>query len=336
MTAKTVRYTLENVNNLIFQGFNYSLPEETLKTISELSLQVGSPDYVKTPVFKKRENIAISDNSNVVLNQKINNNPRRKRGKQNELLNDAEWETMRTFQITKIEEKIGIDAQIDLIRVNLNKLTDKTYSDIREKIIDIIDKLVKQDFHDEDMLRVSTIIFDIASTNRFYSKLYADLYSDLSSLYPVLKNTFEMNLDKFMELFNFIEYVDPNVNYDKFCAINKNNEKRKALGTFYLNLMTNGMITKERIQNITRNLLSQICEFIQIDNKKNEVDELSENVAILYKKEMYEDDDGENYPLINNLKIDDVITLISNSKVKDYKSLTNKTIFKFMDIVDMM
>ena len=27
--------------------------------------------------------------------------------------------------------------------------------------------------------------------------------------------------------------------------------------------------------------------------------------------------------------------IIANSKVKDYKSLTNKTIFKFMDLIDM-
>jgi hypothetical protein len=72
-----------------------------------------------------------------------------------------------------------------------------------------------------------------------------------------------------------------------------------------------------------------------MDNKKNEVDELTENVAILYKKELYEDDDGESYQLINGLKIEDVIIVIANSKVKDYKSLTNKTVFKFMDLTEM-
>ena len=43
MTAKVIRYTLEDFNNLIFNGFNYELPSETLKIISELSLEVGSP-----------------------------------------------------------------------------------------------------------------------------------------------------------------------------------------------------------------------------------------------------------------------------------------------------
>ena len=54
--AKTMKYTLQDFTNITFEGFNFTLPEETIKIISELSLQVGSPDYVKTPIFQKREN----------------------------------------------------------------------------------------------------------------------------------------------------------------------------------------------------------------------------------------------------------------------------------------
>ena len=50
------RYTLQTINDIIFQGFDYSLPESTVKIISEIALQVGAPDYVKTPVFQKRYN----------------------------------------------------------------------------------------------------------------------------------------------------------------------------------------------------------------------------------------------------------------------------------------
>jgi hypothetical protein len=55
MATKTMRYTLDNINAIIFNGFEYKLPEKTLETISNLALQVGSPDYVKTPVFKERK-----------------------------------------------------------------------------------------------------------------------------------------------------------------------------------------------------------------------------------------------------------------------------------------
>ena len=47
-------YTLNDFNNLIFTGFNYTLPSDTLQIISNLALEVGSPNYVKTPIFQKK------------------------------------------------------------------------------------------------------------------------------------------------------------------------------------------------------------------------------------------------------------------------------------------
>jgi hypothetical protein len=326
-----MRYTLDNINEILFNGFDYKLPQETLEIISNLALQVGSPDYVKTPVFQKRENPMKIE---PVASHK-ESFKKGKRGKAVELVNDEDWETIRTFQTTKMEEKEGMNVQIDAVRVNLNKMTDKNYIDMRNKIIEIIDKLVQENISTEDMAQFSSTIFDIASTNRFYSKIYADLYSDLSTKYEIMKTTFEINLEKFTDLFNTIEYVDPNLNYDKFCEINKVNEKRKSLASFYLNLMSNGIISEKQIMQITRNLLAQIYTFISMDDKKNEVDELTETVAILYKKELYADDDGDDYEQIEGYSISEVVERIANSKVKDYKSLTNKTLFKFMDLIDM-
>lgn len=324
MTTKTIRYTLENINAILFDGFDYHLPEDTLNIISELSLQVGSPDYVKTPVFKKRENV-------------IKNDPLQrdlfKRGKRVETSTSSEWNSNSSGQSAKMESKNEIDCQLENIRIVLNKLTDKNYIDMRNKIVGIIDKLVDDTIAPEDMLRLSSTIFDIASTNRFYSKMYAELYSDLSTKYEIMKDIFKINFDKFTELFNTIEYIDPAVNYDKFCEINKTNEKRKALAAFYLNLMANGIISATQIVEITKNLLSQIYTFLSQDNKKNEVDELTETVAILYKKELY---DGLNSSFaIEGFTINEIIIQIANSKVKDHKSLTNKALFKFMDLIDM-
>jgi len=338
--AKTMRhvYTLEKINEILYQGFEYKLPDENLAIISKLSSEVGSPDYIKTPVFQKRENpmkVEPSVYSKESSSGGGGGGHKKRRGKANEIVNDEDWDQLRTFQTTKIEEKTGIDTQIDNIRVNLNKMSDKNYSDMRNKIIDIIDNLIVENITAEEMVRVSSIIFDIASTNRFYSKMYADLYSDLSSKYDTLKNTFENNFKKFVDLFNIIEYVDPKVNYDKFCEINKSNEKRKALASFYLNLMINGIIDKVQIMLITRNLLDQIYRFISIEDKKNEVDELIETIAILYKKDIYQHDDGDSYEQIDGFTINEVIEKIAKSKVKDYKSLTNKALFKFMDLIDM-
>jgi hypothetical protein len=252
-----------------------------------------------------------------------------------EIVNDEDWEALRTFQTTKIEETVGFDADIVSIRALLNKLSDKNYIDMRNKIVEIIDKLILENITPENMVRLSSTIFDIASTNRFYSKIYAELYSELSTKYEIMKTTFEKNLENFTELFNTIEYIDPKVNYDKFCEINKTNEKRKALASFYLNLMCNGIISSKTIMVITRNLLFQLYTFISQDDKKNEVDELTETVSILYKKELYADDEGDDYQQIDGFTIYEIIEKIAKSKVKDYKSLTNKSLFKFMDLIDM-
>jgi hypothetical protein len=167
--------------------------------------------------------------------------------------------------------------------------------------------------------------------------MYADLYSDIITSYEIMKSVFVESLSNFLELFNVIEYVDPSVDYDKFCKINKDNEKRKALGVFFINLSMNGIIPNTTIISITRNLLAQIYTFISQENKKNEVDELTENIALLFKKDLYGDDDDDDaeYELIEGFTITEIIEKIAHSKVKDYKSLTNKTVFKFMDMIDM-
>lgn len=328
-TSTALKYTLADVQNIIFQGFDYKVPNETLETISVLAMQVGSPDYVKTPIFQKRENPLKTENP-----KDINIPKKRKNNKATEIINDEDWESIRNFQTTKIESKVGLDADIDLIRVYINKITEKNYIDMRNKIVEIIGKLEIQNSNTE-LVKISVNIFDIASSNRYYSKIYADLYSDLSSEFNFIKLACEDNLKRFMDLFNNIEYVDPNENYDRFCEINKINEKRKSLASFYINLMINGIISKTEIMTITRNLLNNIYNFISIDDKKNEVDELTETISILYKKDLYENDKGNHYENIDGYTINELIKKIAKSKVKDYKSLTNKSLFKFMDLIDM-
>lgn len=316
----TLVYNLKDFNDFIFNGFNLTLPDEAIQIISTLAQEVGSPDYVKTPVFKKREN-------------PMKVEPLLKKGKGPR---SNEWgdETVKTFQPTKLEEKNGIDAYFDAIRSNLNKMTDKNYIETRNKIIDVIDDINKANTGEDDMSRISTFIFDIASNNRFFSKMYAELYSDLIHKYESMRVVFENSLNMFTQLFNQIEYVESTVDYDKFCKINKDNEKRKALSSFFINLMINKIISKETIIDITRNLMFQMYTLIPLENKKNEVDELTENIALLYRKELYKSS-SSTYELIDGMTIPQIIDKLASSKTKDYKSITNKTIFKFMDLKEI-
>lgn len=326
------RYTLKEFNNVTFCGFDYKLDPTIIKLISELALQVGSPDYIKTPVFTKKENLGVATTYGSNVKDTIQYGKKKKPNRNMEMVSDNDWETLRTFQTTKMEEKTGIAGYIDNIRTNLNKLSDKNVSEISIKIISDIDKIIEENATKEEIYNISSIIFDIASLNRFYSEIYAELYSSLINKYEIMRTTFETNLNNFMDLFNNIEYVDSSVDYDKFCKINKNNEKRKSLAAFFRNLSRRKIIPTKQIIEITKNLLTMINRFISEDNKKNEVDELIENVGILYDKTLISE--YNKIMVVDNYNINDIIKKISQSKVKEYKSLTNKTIFKCMDLLD--
>lgn len=322
----TLKYSLKDFTDIAFNGFNFEISPAVIDVISKLAQEVGSPDYVKTPVFKKRENPMKMDQP-VLSSRERDFGYKKKRGPR-----DVDYELVRSFQTTKLESKIGLDAHIDAIRSNLNKMTDKNYIDIRNKVTDIIDIILKDTANSDDITRVSLVIFEIASTNRFFSKMYAELYADLIGKYDILRFVFEDSLSRFMDLFDTIEYVESTVDYDMFCKNNKDNERRKSLSAFFVNLMINNIISKDIIIDLTRNLLVQFKLYIVEENKKNEVDELAENIGILYKKSLY---DGMTYELIDGMTINETIQSIASSKIKDYKSLTNKAVFKFMDLIDM-
>ena len=334
-----MRYTLNDFTDITFNGFDIKLPDETMSIITELSLQVGSPTYIRTPTFAKRENILKSGGcgagggNSLFAGASSSDFKKKKRGggRAVEVLNDDDWESIRTFQATVIEQKVGLDAQIDLIRSSLNKMTEKNYIEHSAKIVEILNQLILENVVETEMQRVGNAIFEIASNNRFFSKLYADLYTLLISQFQVMRAIFDTSFDAFLDIFKNIESSNPDENYENYCKVVKDNERRKSLSAFFVNLTINGVIKKDKLIELTFNLLNQILAFMKQENKKSEVDEIIENIAILYNKEWFEGCeervDGETF-----IK---AIEKLARSKAKDYPSLSNKSIFKCMDMIEM-
>ena len=317
----TFIYTINDINKFISNGNPYRLPEPISKTISELNkLFVNvEPISTKPTTYEKKPNRPSENETN-------------------------DWSAVRTgFKTTKVTVYEGIEKDVNTLRASLNKISAKNYEMQQESIIDFIRTFLEtQEFSEisetEKMSNIHKIgqsIFDLAIVNKNNSGIYAALFKTVNQTFNLFNPVLTEFISNYRENIKNIQYIAPNANYDKFCEINKINEKRKALAAFYLNLMFNGIISETQIMQITRNLLAQIYTFISQDDKKNEVDELTETVAILYKKELYANDSGDNYENINGYTINAVIERIANSKVKDFKSLTNKTLFKFMDLIDM-
>ena len=201
--------------------------------------------------------------------------------------------------------------------------------------IEILNKLVDDGTTEEDMKRLGVVIFEIASNNIFYSKIYADLYSDLIHHYEIMKQVFENNLTTFMDLFVNVESADPEVDYNKFCKVNKDNERRKALSTFFVNLTRNQIISRDKLFSMAKDLLNIVLRLVNEENKKTEVEQLVENISVLYNKDWFEEYSEVTMDGEENENFTQVLERIAKSKMKTYPSLSNKARFKCMDLVEI-
>ena len=95
--------------------------------------------------------------------------------------------------------------------------------------------------------------------------------------------------------------------------------------------MKEDMIEEDIIVKTINILFETLDNFINDENKKNELDELSELIYIIvtnsYEKiKKFNNETAQN--IFNN------VTKIASTKVKECPGITNKCIFKHMDIVD--
>ena len=230
---------------------------------------------------------------------------------------------------TKQEPKIGLDT----IKLNLNKLTDKNYLDISVKIENMIQTWLLTETSTEEIEKMGEVIFTIASNNRMFSKVYADLYCYLTEKIQIIADTFYSNFLKYCELFDNITTIVNQDDYDEFCKMNILNEKRRSVSLFMVNLTKNNMVKSIELYQIISKLLNKLQEMITIPDKVGTNQELIDNIIILY-------DDGnifndiEAFSLENNIVLD-CIRMIATSNKSTILGINSKTKFKCMDYLHM-
>jgi hypothetical protein len=327
MTIET-KYSLLEIKQIVSDGFQYLIHPDIVASLNNLSNEIlGEPTCVKNPLF---------NSSGVYVATNANTGHRHNRKKKVHESSESDWKAV-PFHATKFEQHVGIEANIDRLRLSLNKLTDKKFAENKNTIISELNCIYNTNISQEDSDRVCSIIYTISSSNKFYSKIFADLYTELINMYAPIRNHFnrQIECDNIMANYNNIKYADPNVDYNQFCDNNKDNEKRRSLSQFYVNLALNNMISKDMIGLILAEILKNIMGKIVEPNNRELVDELTENVIILYNSEVFEDiDENDDQFLINEISISDTLLQLSTSKVKDFKSLTSKSIFKYMDLLN--
>jgi hypothetical protein len=280
-------YTYDYFEETKQNGFEYTLPLPVIEILKKLHLKFNiNEDLVKPILFKKSHTHHI----------------------------------LKTFEngggnINNPSLKVNSDNYINTIRLLLNKISDKTYMDCVTKIINIIETLSS-----EDIVLLYNNMFEVILHNNFYSKLYADVYSLCITKNNVFLDGFNLQYDKYIHSFNNIIYIDPAIDYDQYCINNSNNELRKSFGKFMFNLNKNNIINISIIHNTLDLLITKIKELIHISNNTSIVDEMVENIFIIYDKNI----------TINN-KYKSTMIEFSKYKSKQFPSLSNKSIFKIMD-----
>ena len=306
------QYTLQHYYEVSNRDEIPELSADVIGKINNLAQLVGAPTYKKTPVFKHRYN-----------RRKPPHNTR-------PTITADDWEAMRNFKTTILDKpKVGIDTEMESIRSALNKLTATNYNDIYDSIGVILTRVLTMNVDKKQLEKVGESVFEIGSMNKFWSELYAKLYKDLIEKFPIMMEIYQKNFKSFMTVFDSIRYVSDEEDYDLFCQINLENEKRRALSSFFVHLMNNGTIKTYEIMQIILKLRERFLSSMMNAEKKNVVGEIAENLCIMIRNGLDSLQGEEQWSTI-----EDFVKVVSEMAAKDQPGVSTKTVFKFMDLYD--
>jgi hypothetical protein len=307
-TAKPVyKYSMDNINDFIFNGFDYALPEIVKNIINRLAEKVGSPDYIKTPIFKKRKDFG-----------------------QQQQDDGNDWASIRSFNKTVVveEERSENEVVISEMKKQLNKLTNDNYDVIRDKIFEI---LYNHDVNNKCMDEINEVIFAISSGNAFFANVYARFMKDMIVKYESMHDVFVCHLDGVMSRFDNVRSGNPDENYDEFCKINKENDERRALVGFFVQLCIIDMVPVDKIVDIFYKLYDVVDKERTNRASVNKIEEVITTIFGLVNGSLSFIKTHDKYS-----DIVEKVNAIANINKKANAGLSNKSIFKMLDLVDII
>jgi hypothetical protein len=360
-------FTIEDIENILFNGIQYELSSDILERIrqieSELHLTITNEPEASSSSSSVDKNNNYSNHRTQDTYSHSSHHKRgggggaggtdrerdsydKKKGQyhkktvdgtkhsgkhfMNKNITNNDWEILRNFTSTKITVNEGVDKNINEIRILLNKISDKNYDVYSEKVIHSVSDFLSSTKDAESIMKLSNAIFEIISKNKYFSELYAKLYVRLIEISSIFSDILNRYIFHFKEKIHSIQYVDPDKDYDGFCENTKVNDIRKSSLTFIMNLYKLNIVDIEKIHEMTYFLLNLTLTYIDEADKSNIVEEITENLFIIISMGITQFLENE----IWKSTIYPIIIKISAMKAKEHVSLTNRTVFKYMDIID--
>lgn len=237
----------------------------------------------------------------------------------NNLLNLTNLKTKKFDKKTYAKKTIINVDNLSEIKKCLNKITLETYDDNKKLLIELFKK------YDDQTLGANTI-YNILSSNGFFTDLYTRLYSELISEFDIFRETLKTRKKLSFSNYENIISIKLDENYDQFCKNNRKNDIIKSQIKFNSILFLKTDLNDEYIIDIIFYLLNKI------KNQEDDVIifEYIENINIIitsaYEKLKTTSKWNEIYSILNQIINRDT----------NYEHIKNKAIFKIMDIVDFI
>lgn len=278
-----------------------------------------------------------------------------------------DWTTLRSFKPTvvlptsasasdptKDQDKEQREKDVLWMRASFNKLSPKNFD---TQCVAILDMTANKDAAaDAEILhRIVELVFEIASTNKLHVALYARLYRKfVEQEQPkpnsdVFSTQIRTKLTKFRHTFDTMVYADPNVDYDGYCRFIKDNDRRRAFGSFLveyvaisessdiLNLFVSIVVNlQSKFMSLMRMPLSQ-DPIPEPGHNEVLVEEMSEVLAILMEKmattipTIPTHSEWEN-PLLQQLEL--LVKTPSAELKTQFPFATRRILFKQMDLME--
>jgi hypothetical protein len=234
------------------------------------------------------------------------------------------------FKATVFAEVDNTQANINDIRVGLNKIKDSNCDENIAMFIEKIDEIRESiDFGDdcamtEKMQQVFDTIYSICISNKMFSKIYATVLTRLCKNYSSEMNAMlDAKIAEYLESMQNIVDVNANDNYDAFCEFTAKNNNRKNITNLLCEIAKTGEYENMLLTNVLKNtsdLLTHVLESVESVEKQKEVEEITENIVIMFSH------------FDKELKVQFKSSFEQLASTKK-PGLTSRTRFKYMDLV---
>jgi hypothetical protein len=300
--VSTNTYTLDRIMDLIAAGFEWTLPSAVADKIAIVARDVGYTRPIVSPSFPPKRPLAKGPNATIsATTTSMNLNP------------------------TNHLAAAGPPDSKSVISLHLNKLSASTAATVRTQLMQDLATVSA-----DKRVEVAELVFGIASGNKAFVQLYADLFKHLAATYDWLLEPLVLTLDRYgttcADLF-FNSSQHQNKPYAEFCRINAMKDRVKTNAAFFVALgdlrmpltltqTQTGSSVKDRVLHIIGHLVAVLKDNVGPEPAKQMVAEEAVILLLEFK------------PLPSDIKT--TLTAISKLPLKTH--LSNKAKFSLMNM----